>query len=261
MIEADLATAADANLASTWGLLGRSMGADVVDDGVARFVATGIPLTFFNGAYLRSPTGDPERLVAEAIRFFAERNLPWLLWVRDGVSPELLTAGRSAGLRDAGGPPAMGLASIPDIPTPPAGLRIEIATTTDALLDHASVLRDGFGLPQEIVDRLIRPALLDLADAAVLVGRVDDEPVSCSLLAVSGATAGVYNVATPERFRGKGYGEAMTWAAVAEGARRGCSQAALQASESGYAIYRRMGFIDLGSYVQLEGPPQTSPVD
>jgi predicted acetyltransferase len=122
---------------------------------------------------------------------------------------------------------------------------------------HCSITRRC----SEIVDRLIRPALLDLADAAVLVGRVDDEPVSCSLLAVSGATAGVYNVATPERFRGKGYGEAMTWAAVAEGARRGCSQAALQASESGYAIYRRMGFIDLGSYVQLEGPPQTSPVD
>jgi GNAT superfamily N-acetyltransferase len=255
MNEAALATAADENLSSTWALLGRSSGADVIEDGPLTCVATGLPTAFFNGAYLNAPTNDPQRLVAEAVRFFADRDLPWLLWVRDGVCSAFLDAGRSAGLRDAGGPPAMGLAPIGEAPQPPDGLRIEIATTIEALRDHASMLRDGFGLPQEIIDRVVQPALLDVADLTVLVGRVDDEPVSCSLLAISGATAGVYNVATPERFRGNGYGEALTWAAVIEGAQRGCSHAVLQASDAGYPIYRRMGFVDLGRYVQLEGPP------
>ncbi len=255
MNEAAMATAADENLASTWALLGRSTGADVVEDGPLTCVATGLPIAFFNGAYLSAPTNDPERLVAEAMRFFAERDLPWLLWVRDGVCPAFLDAGRSLGLRDAGGPPAMGLTPIGVTPPPPDGLRIEIATTAEALGDHASVLRDGFGLPQAVIDRIVQPALLDVADLAVFVGRVDDEPVSCSLLAISGATAGIYNVATPERFRGRGYGEALTWAAVVEGVQRGCSHAVLQASEAGYPIYRRMGFVDLGRYVQLEGPP------
>ena len=44
-------------------------------------------------------------------------------------------------------------------------------------------------------------------------------------------------------------------AGVAEGARRGCTNSILQASDAGYPIYRRMGFVDLGRYVQLEGPP------
>ena len=255
MNDTDLAVAADENLASTWAVIGRSIGADVVEDGPLTLVATGVPMAFFNGAYLRASTSDPERTVAEAVRFFAERDLPWLLWVRDGVCPAILDVGRSSGLRDAGGPPAMGLTRIAESPPPPEGLRIEIATTEAALRDHASMLRDGFGLPQAVIDRIVAPALLDVASAAVLVGRVAGEPVSCSLVAISGAIAGIYNVATPERFRGRGYGEALTWAAVTEGARRGCSHAVLQASESGYPIYRRMGFVDLGRYVQLEGPP------
>ena len=194
-------------------------------------------------------------LVAEAIRFFSERNLPWLLWVRDSVSPETLEAGRAAGLRDAGGPPAMGMNPIVESPESPADLNIAIATSATELAEHASMLRDGFGMPQEVVDQLIKPKLLHVDNIAVLVGRVDGEPVSCSLLSVTGSIAGVYNVATPQRFRGRGYGEALTWAAISEGARRGCTAAVLQASEAGYPIYKRMGFNDLGRYAQLQGPP------
>lgn len=252
---AELGRAVDSNIASIWASLGRSMGGEVADVGTMTLVATGLPLAFFNGAFLRATTDQPDHLVAAATEFFGERKVPWLLWVRDGVSPATLEAGRSAGLRDVGGPPAMGLLPIPPAPPLPAGLTIEIATSEATLRDHASMLRDGFGMPQEVVDRMIRPALLEEPNLAALVGRIDGEPVSCSLLGVTGRTAGVYNVATPARLRGKGYGEALTWAAVAEGARRSCSHAVLQASDSGYPIYRRMGFADLGRYVQLEGPP------
>lgn len=257
--QAELATAADANLAATWAMVGRSGGGDVVEDGPLTLVATGLPIAFFNGAYLRGPTDDSQRLVAEAVAFFGERDLPFLLWVRHGVCPAMLDAGRAAGLRDAGGPPAMGMAPITEAPPAPPELDIEMITTTDGLRDHASTLRDGFGFPQHLVDRIIRPALLDLAEVAIFVGRVDGRPVSTSLMTTSGATAGINNVATVDTFRGKGYGAALTWAAVAEGARRGCTHAILQASESGYPVYRRMGFVDLGRYVQLEGPPQVDP--
>ena len=259
MSVADLAVAADANLASTWAALGRAIGADVVEIGSTSLVATGVAVPFFNGAFVGAPPADPDHLVAEAIRFFDERNLPWLLWVRDGVSPATLKAGRAAGLRDAGGPPAMGLEPIPASPALPGELTIEIATTEAHLGDHASMLRDGFGMSQEFVDRLIRPGLLDDPNLAVFVGRVDGSPVSCSLLAISEKTAGIYNVATPEPFRGKGYGAALTWAAVAEGARRGCTNSILQASDAGYPVYRRMGFVNLGRYVQLAGPPASTP--
>lgn len=249
----ELGKAADINLAWTWAALGRAMGADVVENGPLTLVATGIPMPFFNGAYVSEASTDPQALVAAAIEFFSRHELAWLLWVREGVAPDVLDAGRAAGLRDAGGPPAMGVAPIPPSPPCPPGLQVEIATTLDGLADHARMLREGFGVPGDVAERLIQPAMLNDESLAVFVGRVDGEPVSCSLLAMSGQTAGVYNVATPAPFRGKGYGAALTWAVVEEGARRACTHAILQASALGYPVYQRMGFVDLGNYVQLQG--------
>ncbi len=249
-----LARAGDDNLAATWAALGGAAGGEISDDGALTLVATGLPLAYFNGAFLHRPPDDPAALIEVALGFFGARSLPWLLRVRDGVSPALVEAGLVAGLRSVGGPPSMGLVVIPAIPSPPNGLRIEVATTAAGLADHAAMLSAGFGMPLEVADALIKPALLDLDDLCVLVGYVDGDPVSCSATSITGTTVGVYNVATPEHLRGRGYGEALTWAAIAEGARRGCSTAVLQASEAGYPIYVRMGFVELGRYLQLEGP-------
>ena len=79
--------------------------------------------------------------------------------------------------------------------------------------------------------------------------------MTTALLSCTGRTAGVYNVATLATQRGRGFGAAATWAVVAEGARRGCTHAALQSSPDGYPIYRAMGFVDVGRYLQMEGPP------
>ncbi|HEY7626811.1 MAG TPA: hypothetical protein VH761_07080, partial [Ilumatobacteraceae bacterium] len=136
MNAAELGAAADENLARTWAALGRAMGADVVDDGPLTLVATGIPIAFFNGAYLNEAAGDPDAMIAQAIEFFAARDLAWLLWVREGVAPNVLERGRAAGLHDVGGPPAMGVAPIPQSPPAPPELTIEIATTAAQLADH-----------------------------------------------------------------------------------------------------------------------------
>ena len=87
--------------------------------------ATGIPIAFFNGAFVTSAVEDPVAIVDEAIGFMAARDLPWLLWVREGVDAAVVEAGRRAGLSDAGGPPAMGLAAIPtELPHPPQDLEV-----------------------------------------------------------------------------------------------------------------------------------------
>lgn len=72
---------ADVNLAGSWatlvGITGTVGGSDR-----CTFVATGIPMAFFNGAYAAGPVDDPERVVADAIGFMADKGVPWLLWVR-----------------------------------------------------------------------------------------------------------------------------------------------------------------------------------
>jgi GNAT superfamily N-acetyltransferase len=73
-------------------------------------------------------------------------------------------------------------------------------------------------------------------------GSVDGVPVATAMLVVTGSVAGIYWVATLEAQRRRGYGEALTWAAVAGGAEHGCTVASLQASELGRPVYARMGF-------------------
>ncbi len=249
-----LAAAGDENLASAWAMLGRHAGFTVSEADTLTLTASGLPMAFFNGAFAARPAARPTEAISAACSFFAEHAVPFLVWVRDGVDDGLLAAGREAGLRDAGGPPGMVLPEIGEIPAPPAGLEIRLAGSSDVLRAHREVVAAGFGMPVEIAERLVADSLLACDDASIAVGYADGVPVTTALLARSGATAGIYNVATLPDRQGRGYGAAATWAVIAEGARRGCTHSVLQASDAGYPVYRRMGFVDVGRYVQLEGP-------
>jgi len=250
-----LAALADTNMALEWAALGRHAGFDLGHTDSMTLMASGLPIAFFNGGYAHTPSADPQRCIAESIAFFARADVPFLLWFRAGAYDDLIAAGRAAGLRDVGGPPSMALASIGEIGAPPAELDLQFVRTSGDLRDHLSVLASGFGMPNEVLERVMVDGLIDDPDMSIVVGRVDGVPVTTALLARSGATAGVYNVATLADRRGKGYGEAATWAVIGEGARRGCTHSILQSSEAGHPVYERMGFVDVGQYVQLEGPP------
>ena len=195
----DLATAADENLGATWALLGGTMGARVAQVGPLTLVSTGIPIAFFNGG-----TSSPRRRAAAA-GHCGDRLLRRASGAVVALGPrEPVQRGprRRAGLGSErrGGPPAMGLDPIPSSPPPPAGLTIHIATDLDTLAEHAAVLRDGFEMPPDIVDPVIRPAMLEAPNVAVMVGHAGGAPVSCSLLTVTGTTAGVYET-WPRRLR------------------------------------------------------------
>jgi predicted acetyltransferase len=59
---------------------------------------------------------------------------------------------------------------------------------------------------------------------------------------------GVCLVATLPKFRGKGYGSALTWQAAVDARRDGCRASYLQASEVGYRVCARMGYRKVVSY-------------
>jgi GNAT superfamily N-acetyltransferase len=223
--------------------------------GPLQLSATGIPAAFFNGAYLTGPAPDPVPMIDRAIEFMAHHDVPWLLWVREGVDDTMLDAGRAAGLRDAGGPPAMGLAPIPARPSLPHGLDIERVTDLPGIEVHHDLTSRSFGMPLDLAQALVNERTLTQPSTVVLVGRVHGEPVSTALVGLSGTTAGIYNVGTPPEHQRRGYGEALTWAAIEAGVDLGADHAILQASPTGRPVYERMGFVHLGDYVQLEGPP------
>lgn len=250
----ELGRRADRNMAEVWAKIAGPDGTERV--GMLQLCATGLPAAFFNGAYLTARESDPEAAIARTIEFMAHHDVPWLLWVRSGVDDALLEAGRTAGLRDAGGPPAFGLAPIPDRPPGPDDLEIEVVGDAAGVEAHCDLASRSFGMPIELARVLVTEDTLADPALTVLIGRVAGEPVSTAIVGVTGRTAGVYSVGTPPEHQRRGYGEALTWAAIDAGVRQGADHSILQASPSGRPVYERMGYVHLGDYIQLEGPPE-----
>lgn len=77
---------------------------------------------------------------------------------------------------------------------------------------------------------------------ALFVGRVEGEAVACSMAFLGGGAVGLYAIGTVPRHRGRGFGTALTHAAIEFGGRAGMGLAILHASELGEPVYRRIGF-------------------
>jgi predicted acetyltransferase len=84
----------------------------------------------------------------------------------------------------------------------------------------------------------------------LFVGRVDGRAVTTSLALIGGGAVGIYGVGTGPDFRGKGYGSAVTLAAMDWGRESGADLAILHATEAGEPVYRRLGFEALCTVTQ-----------
>jgi GNAT superfamily N-acetyltransferase len=91
------------------------------------------------------------------------------------------------------------------------------------------------------------------------VGYTDGEPVTTGLGVRTGRTIGVYNIATIESARRRGFGAAMTIRIVDDGTADGCDVAILQASDMGQPTYERLGFRTVVEYRGYVDPASLEP--
>ena len=150
--------------------------------------------------------------------------------------------------------PGMALALPAAAPPPPAGLAIREVKTPELLAGFRDTAFRSFGYPAAVAPRFMNERLFVLPQVRLFAGIVGGAVVATSMLIASGAVAGIYWVATLEGHRGRGYGEALTWAAVAGGREFGCRIASLQASKLGRPVYARMGFEHVLDYEHLLPP-------
>jgi GNAT superfamily N-acetyltransferase len=209
----------------------------------------GLPERSLNWGFLKPGAGDLAATAAAVRAYFEGRKLPFQLTFRDpGLAPAKALEPFGWKRRES---PTPGMAlPLPaeSIPPVPDGLTIEEVGTQGELARFRDAAFRGFGYPPQIAPRFMNEWLLAQPNVRLYAGVVAGEVVVTSALVTTGSVAGVYWVGTLEAQRRRGYGEALTWAAVAAGQRAGCTVASLQASAMGKPVYERMGFAQVLAY-------------
>lgn len=153
----------------------------------------------------------------------------WSIWETPDLSGEGFGGGSApCMIREPGGEPG---------PAPPE-LTVVEAADEDTVREAATLIDTVFGGGRSEPADVLTPGVLG-EDFRVWVGSVDGRPVSTAMAFLSDGFVGVYAVATAEDARGRGYGQALSWAATMC---RPDLPATLQASAMGRPVYERMGY-------------------
>jgi GNAT superfamily N-acetyltransferase len=234
--------------------MGVSTTGEYVERRQVAIACCGLPVQSLNWGFLKPPYEDLGP-TAEAVRaYFTGRKLPFQLTFRDAERAPARALEAAGWRRRADPTPGMALAMPASIPAPPAPLAIEEVRSPGQLAAFREAAFRGFGYPVAAAKIFLNERLLGVPGVRLYAGRVAGEVVATSALIATGAVGGIYWVATLEEQRGRGYGEALTWAAVAGGREAGCRVASLQASQLGRPVYARMGFAHVLDYEQLLAP-------
>ena len=217
--------------------------------GRAVAIASGHPVGYFNPVFVIDSGAAPEDVVA-AVDWIESLGLPVTVRVHDGADPGVAPMLEARGLQlDPEPETVMILASIPDPPAPPDDARIRTGGTELIKDWHAAF---------EANDRLRAILNADLVadpDVRIAVLDVDGDPVAGAMAFRTDEVLGVYTVATVDRARRRGFGRAVTWAAIEAGrAAWGSRIAVLQSSAMGRSVYASMGFEETGAIGLFRAP-------
>jgi ribosomal protein S18 acetylase RimI-like enzyme len=128
-------------------------------------------------------------------------------------------------------------------PRPPAPAGVEIRTGGAELCEPLWMALGG----GQLIRRLFNTSWA--ADPRVRLAVVldDGEPVAAATAMRSGSTTGIYSVGTVEGARRRGYGRAVTWAAIGASVDAWGSEIAILTSTAmAVSLYRSMGFEQIG---------------
>lgn len=244
----DLLWAMERNIAEHAARLTRGLPGARFLDGDVVIADSGLEAETFNAVVAtRFEPATADRRIGEVAAGLRAADRPFVWVVGPAATPPDLSARlAAAGLPRVDGETAMSL-SLAGFTPPPAPAELAIRTVASAAdrAGFAAVVAANWDPPAVIVDRVLRAG--PIPDAGHLVGYVEGRPVCTALRVEAAGVSGLYMVCTLLPYRGRGYGTAITAAALA-GARG--PLAVLQASVLGEPVYRRLGFTACGEFVE-----------
>jgi N-acetylglutamate synthase len=200
---------------------------------------SGIPWPTLNPVWLQRP--DPAIAdVASMLDEVASHAVPLAIGLRPDSDGALAELAVSRGMTAIGGVPLMAVDEATDIHAPDE-LSIRLLGPAEAEV-HARLCTRGFGLPDGIARRSVTEDTLKSSTVRCYVGELAGQPVATGLTITTGAFTGIVNIVTYPRYRGRGFGTAITARAVTDGLAAGASWCWLQSTPQGYPIYKSYGF-------------------
>jgi len=260
MVSSDLCTIAHRAMAlapSPW-VRHQKTGRRLVRDGVV-FVRQDYADPGFNFAAVLGRSPPLAQILAVAEDFYAGLPGRYGILVEGDAGHPVEAELRAAGWQIAEDEPALVLPRIPEPQPLPPGLEIRRIVKYDEMLRLFEMLGAAFETPWETMEKMLPPPpLLADPDISQFAGICDDKYVSGAMSIRIDGVATVHGVATLQAYRRRGFGRALTWAAAHEGAKHGCTTAALRAMGVSFDMYRRMGFVHVcnhRTYARPVAPP------
>lgn len=202
-----------------------------------------VPFPMFNAVTgARFAADDAPSRAGEVADSYIAAGLPWMWWLTPSTtSPALEAALDARGLHRENVPGMYADLGTP-LPVPPvANLSLGASDDVAGFID---VMLAGFGMP-DLVREPMTAIMRHFPETINVLAELDGRPVGCGTAYLSGATAGLYNIATLEEARGRGIGYAVTATLMDLARRAGADHVVLHASEDGRPVYERAGFVEV----------------
>jgi GNAT superfamily N-acetyltransferase len=232
-----------ATLIESWAYLASgSPGAEVdrIDDATIALFVHRPDREFLNNAVLGRRPADLEGTLGEIEARYDRAGIDrYAVWVHESDAPTAAALG-SRGYRF-------------DSATRTMAMPLDAFSGVDASgLDAVEIAEaeptEFWAVDEDGLDGLVPE--LDPAGAHFYVARLDGESVAMLMAFDHAGDCGIYMVSTVEAARRRGIATALSAHAVAAARDRGCLTASLQATEIAERVYARVGFRDLGRWLE-----------
>lgn len=204
-------------------------------------VITGVPLSHLNGLVGARHEVDVDEMAgfAESARL---RAVDWSIHVRGEAGERVEALAGDHGLdRRWTLPFLLKDLGADDLRRPADGPATRRISGDEGDLYRRSLM-ESFPAPPKLFDIAGSREIMDYRDSRVHVVEVDGETVASGYGILVDDMVGVYNIAVPPKWRGRGYARAAAAAVLRDAYAAGACGAFLHADDVGLPLYRAMGF-------------------